>query len=215
MSAGGPGRLSRICSDRTIEAGCRATDTSCIATIAAACAVGRTCLLRKAKGLEESLDRTVRTFGNEALELLETLVDAVYRAREGPHDDLKTLHAQRPDQFRAASQRMQQSSHDKARTLAVEFLNDWETIFIVLDHPHLPLTNNEAERALRHWVILRRIGYGTRTAVGSKSFALLASVIDTCRRRNASPRPYLARVIENERRELDAPRLPPVEPAPS
>ena len=56
------------------------------------------------------------------------------------------------------------SKHEKARALAVEFLNDWETIFMVLRHPHLPLTNpstssghrNEAERALRHWVIMRK-----------------------------------------------------------
>ena len=54
-------------------------------------------------------------------------------------------------------------THTKARALAVEMLNDWAAIFRVLDHPHLPLTNNEAERALRHWVILRRISYGTKT----------------------------------------------------
>ena len=58
-------------------------------------------------------------------------------------------------------------THTKARALAVEMLNDWAAIFRVLDHPHLPLTNNEAERALRHWVILRRISYGTKTETGS------------------------------------------------
>jgi transposase len=49
--------------------------------------------------------------------------------------------------------------------------------------------------------------------VGSKSFALLASVIDTCRRRNASPWPYLAQVIAAGRRGLDVPTLPPAKPA--
>ena len=29
--------------------------------------------------------------------------------------------------------------------------NDWDTFWVVLDHPALPLTNNEAERALPHW----------------------------------------------------------------
>ena len=56
---------------------------------------------------------------------------------------------------------------------------DWDIIFTALDYPHLPLTNNEAERALRHWVILRRISYGTRTEQGSRIFAILASVIET------------------------------------
>jgi transposase len=69
----------------------------------------------------------------------------------------------------------------KKHEMAVEMLNDWNVIFTVLDHPHLPLMNNEAERALSHWVVLRRISYGTRTARGSRVFAILANVIETCR----------------------------------
>jgi hypothetical protein len=90
----------------------------------------------------------------------------------------------------------------------VEFLNDWDAIFRVLAHPHLPLTNNEAEQALRHWVILRRISYGTRSPQGSRAFALLASIIDTCRKRKASPWRYLAEVIDRARRGEQVPMLP-------
>ncbi len=40
--------------------------------------------------------------------------------------------------------------------MATEMLNEWEAIFRVLDcPPHLPLTNNDAERARRHWVIFK------------------------------------------------------------
>jgi hypothetical protein len=66
----------------------------------------------------------------------------------------------------------------------------------VLNHPELPLTNNIAELALRHWVIARRISYGTRNPQGSRAFTLLASVVETCRQRGHSPwlytlpRPY-------------------------
>jgi len=56
-----------------------------------------------------------------------------------------------------------------------------------LAYPHLPLTNNEAERALRHWVILRNISHGTRTEDGSRIFAILISVIETCKVRQQSP----------------------------
>jgi len=42
--------------------------------------------------------------------------------------------------------------------------NDWDTFWVVLDHPALPLTNNEAERALPHRGKARRISTGTRTA---------------------------------------------------
>lgn len=79
---------------------------------------------------------------------------------------------------------------------------------VVLDHPELPLSNNEAERALRHWVIARRIGMGTRTPQGTRAFALLASVIETCRKRGVSPWPYLAEVVRQRRKGLPAPLMP-------
>jgi transposase len=83
-----------------------------------------------------------------------------------------------------------------------------DAIFQVLDHPHLPLTNNEAERALRHWVILRKICNGTRTEAGSRVFTILASVIETCRKRQHSPWRYLQTVIANRRAGLPALPLP-------
>jgi hypothetical protein len=52
---------------------------------------------------------------------------------------------------------------------------------VVLDHPERPLSNNETERALRHLVLARRIGMGARIEQGTRAFALLASVIETCR----------------------------------
>jgi hypothetical protein len=70
--------------------------------------------------------------------------------------------------------------------------------------------NNAAERQLRHFVIARRISYGTRTEVGSHSIALLASIIDTCRLRRASATDLLARAIHAARMGLLAPTLPAI-----
>jgi len=166
-------------------------------------------LQRKAKGLEDSLEQAARGFGRETGQLLSTLMAAVYRAREGPPgEDLTPTFQKLLDAFRATCEQMESCSHDKTRELACEFLNDWDAIFAVLAHPHLPLTNNEAERALRHWVIWRRISYGTRTPVGSRTMALLASIIDTCRRRGVSPWPYLAEVIAAGRQGRAVPQLP-------
>ena len=166
-------------------------------------------LERKAKGLEESLSAVGREFGRETGELLKMLMAAIYRAREGPeHEDLTPTYQNLLDEFRARCERLTGCRHEKTRALAREFLNDWDAIFAVLAHPHLPLTNNEAERALRHWVIWRRISYGTRTPVGSRTMALLASIIDTCRRRGVSPWPYLAQVIAAGRQGRPAPQLP-------
>ncbi len=157
-------------------------------------------LIRKARGLAQSYDREARVFGALVLSTLEALMAAVYAAREGPPVvALPLQHAGLLAALRTACEHHQGGLHPKAHALAVELLNDWEAIFQVLSHPELPLTNNEAERALRHWVILRKLSLGTRTATGSRVFALLASVIDTCRQRGQSPWRYLERAIADRR----------------
>ena len=134
---------------------------------------------------------------------------AVYAAREGPPPiALPTQHAPRLAALRAACAQRQGSAHPKTHALAVELLNDWEAIFQMLAHPELPLTNNEAERARRHWVILRKLSLGTRTPVGSRVVALLASVIDTCRQRGHAPWRYLERAIADRRAGLPLAPLP-------
>jgi transposase len=165
-------------------------------------------LIRKARGLTESYHREARAFGRQVLDTLKALMAAVYAAREGPPVDLPTHHADALAKLRAACERFQHHDHAKTHALAVELLNDWDAIFQVLHHPELPLTNNEAERALRHWVIMRKLSYGTRTATGSRIFALLASVIDTCRQRGHSPWPYLQTAIADRRADRSLAPLP-------
>jgi transposase len=166
-------------------------------------------LVRKARGLEESFDRTARDFGNALRQCLETVMDAVYAAREGPPPvALRAQHAQQLNALFELCRRHAEVRHEKTRALARELLNDWDTFWVVLDHPELPLTNNIAERALRHWVIARRISYGTRNPQGSRAFTLLASVIETCRQRGHSPWLYIAETVRERRRGNPAPVLP-------
>jgi hypothetical protein len=164
--------------------------------------------LRKAEGLKQSLNAAARAFGQATHDRLNDLMAAIYPAREGPPVDLTPRFRDRLDAFRRLCEQHRDSPHEKTRALAREFLNDWEAVWIVVAHPYLPLTNNEAERALRHWVIARLLSQGTRTEEGSRAFALLASVIDTCRRRNLLPWPYLAKVIAERRKGNPAPPLP-------
>jgi hypothetical protein len=165
-------------------------------------------LERKAQGLKDSLNKKAQEFGKEALNVLKTLMKAIYRVRAGPKENLVLKYQKLLEQFRILCEQFRDADHEKTRALAREFLNDWEAIFRILAQPHLPLTNNEAERALRHWVILRRICFGTRTPQGTRVFALLASVIETCRKRDISPWDYLANVISERRRGYDAPPIP-------
>ena len=105
---------------------------------------------------------------------------------------------------------MKTSEHKKNHELGVEFLNDWEAIFRILDYPAWPLTNNEAERALRHWVILRKVSQGTRCEQGSRALALFARVITTCWLRGASSLLFMRDVIQAQRAGKEIPELPAI-----
>jgi transposase len=102
----------------------------------------------------ESYNKESHVFGKETLDFL-TLMVAIKHARETPPDQpLSKIYQDQLISYRQAREKMKSSTHKKTHALAVEKLSDWDVIFTVLDRPHLPLTNNEAERALRHWVIL-------------------------------------------------------------
>ena len=52
-------------------------------------------------------------------------------------------------------------------------------LFVRLDRPDVPPTNNVSERALRPSVIHRKVTGGFRSTGGPDAYAALASVIDT------------------------------------
>jgi transposase len=160
-------------------------------------------LIRKSKGLADSLDKETKGFGKRALEVLEFVIE---QTRDGP--DPTVFKPILSDFKQLCEWHRDLTPTGKLRSLAVEFLNDWDAIWQVLENPELPLTNNEAERALRHWVIARQISHGTRTEEGSRVLSVLASVIETCRRRGVSPWDYLAVVIAERRKGNSAPPLP-------
>jgi transposase len=178
-------------------------------------------LQRKLCGVAQSTDQQAARSGQAMLDLFECLIKGVFEARDklkampaGLQDDPPTLpvliHARQVEELQALCEKYRDAKHEALRAIAREFLNDWQAIMRVLSDPLLPLTNNAAERQLRHWVIARRISFGTRSLVGSNSLALLASVIDTCRARQTSVTDLLARAIHAARLGLPAPALPPI-----
>jgi len=64
-------------------------------------------------------------------------------------------------------------------------------LLLVLDFPEVPLENNEAERALREYVIKRKISNGTRTTEGTQAWEVFLSLVDTCRKNGVNFYRYL------------------------
>ncbi len=80
----------------------------------------------------------------------------------------------------------------------------------MLENPAWPLTNNEAERTLRYWVIMRKITQGTNSEQGVMPWHYLPVVFATCRLRKNSPLLYLSDMIKMRRQGNDVPKLPQV-----
>jgi transposase len=168
-------------------------------------------LIRKARGLSESYNYIAAKVGLEILALFTTFQNAIYAARN-QHDQalgvLTKQYEKELERLKALCEAYKDSKHEKLSAFARELLNDWDIIVRQIHDPSLPLTNNEAERILRHWVIDRRLSNGTRTAEGTRSFTVLASVIETCRIRGAPVWDYLTQVIAAARKGLQLPALP-------
>jgi transposase len=165
-------------------------------------------LLRKAKGLAEATCRLTREVGGALLALMGQLVRTV-QAADGA-DPAGLAERQRPEveRLKALCERHQDSPAAKLGQFCRELLKDWTVIIRPLFDPSLPLTNNAAERQLRHWVVARKSSFGTRSEQGTRALALLASVIDTCRLRQASAWDYLAAAIRAGRNGSPLPALP-------
>ena len=91
-------------------------------------------LIRKARGLEQSCEEQAHLFGKRTLQVLETIMQGVYQAREGPPTvPLSKQHAIRLGKFWAFCERHWDAEHKKTRELAREFIYDWTAIWAVLD----------------------------------------------------------------------------------
>lgn len=163
-------------------------------------------LIRKAVALAEGYYRTGSAFGRELARDLRSLIAKVAAGHRD--DSVKRLLAR----LKWSCQCHQDEAEDKVRALAREILNDWDAVIAFVDDPRLPATNNDAERALRHAVIARRIGFGTRTDEGSRCYAAALSVIETCRKRAADTATYARDIIAAARQGLPHPPIPAAQP---
>ncbi|WP_287670519.1 transposase [Accumulibacter sp.] len=100
--------------------------------------------------------------------------------------------------------------HSVLSSVVREFLYDWNVILRPVAEPHLPLSNNAAEQALRHWVISRYISHGTRSEEGVPCLRFPRQPHRNLPRRGASAWQYLGTVIAAARKGLQLPTIPAI-----
>ena len=68
-------------------------------------------------------------------------------------------------------------------------------LFTCFRRPHVPPTNNEAERSLRPLVIMRKIVQGTRSEKGLENHSVLRSLFETARRQGKKPQEFFLALL--------------------
>ena len=161
-------------------------------------------LIRKGLAIAEGYYGAGSGFGRELVRDLRRLIERVHDGEGGDTQAVKRL--MRRIEWNCRCNRHE--VENKVRELAGEILNDWDAIVAFVFDPRLPPTNNDAERALRHAVIARRISFGTRTDEGSRFYAAGLSVIATCRQRGVETWAYACGLIAAARASLPLPTIP-------
>jgi len=70
--------------------------------------------------------------------------------------------------------------------------NHWVELTKFLENPIIPLSNNEAERTIRHAVMGRKNFYGSRSIDGADLTATMYTIIESCKKVELDPRDYLS-----------------------
>ena len=86
-------------------------------------------------------------------------------------------------------------------------LRNWKEFTVFLEDIRVPLTNNHAERSLRHGVLGRNNFYGSKTINGADVAADHYTIIETCKLVSLEPAVYYRYMVEanNHGREVLSP----------
>lgn len=92
---------------------------------------------------------------------------------------------------------------ESAFTKAVDYLlKRWKEFTAFLSDVRIPLSNNEAERSIRHAVMGRKNFYGSKTINGADTAAILYSVIESCKKVEIDPTTFIKQsILKNNRKE--------------
>ena len=103
------------------------------------------------------------------------------------------------------------SDDREVRNLARALYVHWEKLFTFIEQEGVEPTNNVSERAMRLFVLIRKITYGNRSAKGEIALARLLTVTQTCKLQQRPLLGYLLTAVHCHRRRQPAPSLRPLQ----
>jgi transposase len=146
-------------------------------------------LIRKAKGLAQRKDKSIRRFGESILKELQLLC---HWAKKPPDEKQWTDFYSRL----LLLLMLYEGGDDDAGQLARSIAREIESLWVFLDQNGVEPTNNRAERALRFAVLWRKRSYGTQSDKGNRWVERILSLKQTCRIRSMPVFPILVNAID-------------------
>jgi len=116
------------------------------------------------------------------------------------------------ERIRALLEQGTRGRHEKTARFCLGLLEEWPALWTFCEVPDIPLTNNAAERALRHGVIMRKVQGGTQSEQGERWVERILSVTETCRLQGRSKLAYLIDAATAAHHGQPAPTLLPSPP---
>lgn len=112
-------------------------------------------------------------------------------------DELKVLRNERSRKIiaRIHENLLQEYPKSRPKSLkrkAIEYLmKRWSGFILFLDDIRLPLSNNEAERTIRHAVVGRKSYHGSNNHTGAETAATHFTIIESCKKNELDPRQFI------------------------
>ena len=87
--------------------------------------------------------------------------------------------------------------HHAGKKVLISLENHWEGLTLFVDHPHIPMDNNEAERCLRNPILGRKNYYGSGSVWSAEFSAMMFTVLQTARKNGINPEKYLRSYLKH------------------
>jgi transposase len=98
-------------------------------------------------------------------------------------------------------------THSRTAETCRRLSNQCYSLFLFAHADGVSPTNNAAERSLRRAVIFRKLSFGTESTSGSKTLAVVMSVLETCRRLGRDPLACITTAVTHQFQNQPAPTL--------
>jgi len=91
----------------------------------------------------------------------------------------------------------QKSLHVEQREALERMKNHWDGLLVFVDHPHIPMSNSEAEHMMRNPVLGRKNYYGSGAIWSAEYKAIMFRIFETLRKNGINEKKWLTKYFES------------------